>query len=328
MKFPSLVRRATVLTAVAALALTAGCQKQRAGGGGDEYPSDSVTLLVPYAAGGTTDRMARVVAENFQNQLGKPVVVTNKPGGGGAIAITDLLKAKKDGHTIAIIATPTALIPPVLEQASYQPKDLAPIGLVAEQPIVVVTGPKSRFASAADFVAAAKAKPESVSIGTNGPTTSAGIEVKRFADEYGVKLKQVPFQGEAELSSALLGGNIDAMVTNASPATMSKIEAGQVRPLAIFSKDRVPYLSEVPTFAELGFPELTLARSRFGLVAPDGVPQDVLDKLEQTLREALKDPKVIEGLGEPYVPKEFVDGKQWAADMEQVTSTYQKAVAG
>ncbi|WP_422733805.1 tripartite tricarboxylate transporter substrate binding protein [Micromonospora sp. WMMD558] len=326
MKFPSLVRRSTVVAAIAALALTAGCQQQQRGGG--DYPSDSITLLVPYAAGGTTDRMARVVAENLQGKLGKPVVVTNKPGGGGAIAITELMKAKKDGHTIAIIATPTALIPPVLGQATYQPKDLAPIGLVAEQPIVVVTSAKSRFANAADFIAAAKAKPESVTIGTNGPTTSAGIEVKRFADEYGVKLKQVPFQGEAELSSALLGGNIDAMVTNASPATLSKIEGGQARPLAIFTPQRVPYLPEVPTFVELGFPKLTLATSRFGLVAGGGVPQEVLDKLAQTLRDALKDAKVIEGIGEQYVPKEFVDGTQWGKEMDEITKTYQEAVSG
>jgi tripartite-type tricarboxylate transporter receptor subunit TctC len=324
MKFTSLGRRAAAVAAIAALVLTAGCQKQRGG----DYPTDSVTLLVPYAAGGTTDQIARVVAKYFQSELGKPVVVTNKPGGGGAIAITELMKAKKDGHTIALIATPTALIPPVLGEAAYRPADLAPIGLVAEQPIVVVTKPDSRFATAADYLAAAKTKPASVTIGTNGPTTAAGIEIRRLADEYGVKLKQVPFQGEAELSTALLGGNIDAMVTNASPATMSKINGGQLRPLAIFSPDRVPYLSQVPTFAELGHPKLTLATSRFGLVVREGVPQPVLDKLDKTLRDALKDPEVLKGIGEQYVPKEYVAGEQWRQEMEEITKTYQEAVAG
>jgi tripartite-type tricarboxylate transporter receptor subunit TctC len=306
---------------VAAAALTLSCSGE-APDTPDEYPTQEITVLVPYTAGGPTDLAARTMGAHLEKALGQPVLVENMPGAAGSVAMNEFVSSEPDGHTLTLIAAPSTVVTPMIQDVSYDANSFVTIGVITEMPSVLAVGRDSQFADAAAFFDAARQRPGELTVGTPGATTSQAIELRRLANEYGVQVTVVPFNGNAELIQAVLGGTVDAVLINVSQDVRAQIDAGDFRPLAISPAERVDYLPDTPTLAELGFPELTYSTSLFGLGAPTGTPPEVVQRLEDAMREGLTDPAVREQLDEAYVPDEFVGSDEFRQRLDDIVRVY------
>ena len=312
---------------IAVVALFAALTACTSGGGSaesaEDYPSDDVRLLVPYGAGGPTDLAARTVAKYFEDEFGQTILVENQAGASGAEATNTLRSSEPDGYTLMVFTGGTSVITPLAQGLDYGPEDIAPIGLMTEIPSTLTVRTDSEYETAEDFFAAAEENPGKLNVGTPGASTPQAIELRRLQNEYNVEVSQVPFRGNAEMTSALLGGNVDAIFINASEDVLANIDGGEFRPLAISTAERVDYLSEVPTLKELGYEKLTLANSFFALGAPAGTPEEITGKLGSTLEEALQDEEVREKLGEQYVPDEFVGAEELRERVKELQAAYE-----
>ena len=332
----SLTRPVRTLAALAALGLLTACAEQGGGspaGGGTAgeaaaYPTEEIRLLVPYAAGGPTDLTARAYGASLEEQLGQTVVVENLPGGSGATATQQLIAAEPNGHTLSLVTAGTLVLTPLANEVGYTKDDVTPIGVMAEVPSVLAVGADSPHQSAEDFFTAAKAEPGTITVGVPGASTPQGIELQRLREEYGVEVTAVPFNGNAEMTTALLGKNVDAVLINASSDVTGNIDAGQFRPLAVSSEERLPWLADTPTLAESGFPELTLSGSTFGLAGPAGLPEEIVTVLEDALRVAHDDPKVVEQVGEEYISEEFRGADELKEVLDRTQEVYEPLLGG
>lgn len=313
-----------VLVAASAVLLTA-CVAEDGGEGGaaaQDYPADDITLYVPYAPGGPTDLAARTVGDCLAEDFGRNVVVENREGASGSLGMQAMIQGGTDGYSLSLIAVPASATNPLQEDVGYTNDDYVPIAAVTEIPSVLAVGQGSRFADADALFAEAEQNPGRVTVGVPGATTSQAMELRRLAEEYGVELSLVPFTGNAEMTTALLGGNVDAVFINASQDVLENIEAGSFVPLAISPEERVDYLPDVPTLAELGYPELTNSVSVFGLAAPAGTPDGVLQTLEDGVAACLEQPEVVEALGDQYVPEEFIGRDDFQARIDEIVEVY------
>lgn len=287
-----------------------------------EYPTKNITLYVPYAPGGPTDLAARTVGDCLAKDFGQEVVVENREGASGSLGMQAMIQGGNDGYSLSLIAVPASATNPLQADVGYTNQDYVPIAVVTEIPSVLAVGQGSRFVDAKAFFAAAKENPGQVSVGVPGATTSQAMELQRLAEGYGIQFALVPFSGNAEMTTALLGGNVDAVFINASKDVLTNVDAGSFNPLAISPKERVDYLPDVPTLAELGYPELTNSVSVFGLAAPAGTPEDVLQTLEDGVRACLEQPDVVQTLGDQYVPDTFIGRGDFQARIDEIVSVY------
>ncbi|RFU23421.1 tripartite tricarboxylate transporter substrate binding protein [Geodermatophilus marinus] len=318
------MRTAAALVGLAVVALLAGCGEEQAGGGdAASYPTESIRLLVPYDAGGPTDLTTRTVGACLESELGQTVVVENLPGGSGALATTELVGAEPDGYTLSLVTAGTTVLTPLANEVGYTKDDITPIGVMAEVPSVLAVGADSPYASAEDFFAAVEADPGAVSVGVPGASTPQAIELQRLADEHGAEVTTVPFDGNAEMTTALLGGNVDAVLINASLDVVENIDAGSFVPLVASSEERLSWLPDTPTFTELGYEGLTLSGSTFGLAGPAGLPDEVAGTLEDTLRGCLEQEEVRQQLGDRYVPEEFGTAEDLRAVLDETQEVYE-----
>lgn len=303
-----------------AVAVLAGC------GGDDDsgdYPDEDIRLLVPYGAGGPTDLTTRTVGSCLESELDTTVIVENLPGASGALATTELVGAEADGHTLSLVTAGTMVLTPLANEVGYTYEDITPIGVMSEVPSVLAVGADSPYGTAEDLVAAAEESPGTVNVGVPGASTPQGIELQRLADDHGVEVTGVPFDGNAEMTTALLGGNVDAVLINASSDVVANIDSGDFVPLIASSEERLEWLPDVPTFTELGFDGLTLSGSTFGLAGPAGLPDDVVSTLEDTLETCLEQDEVREGIGTDYVLEEFAGADELAAVLEETQEVYE-----
>lgn len=320
------MRRSTSGAAVVLLlgaGALAGCGDDGGGSASSGYPSEDVRLLVPYGAGGPTDLTTRTVGSCLESELDATVVVENLAGGSGALATTELVSAEPDGHTLSLVTAGTLVLTPLANEVGYTYEDVTPIGVMADVPSVLAVGEGSPYASAEDFVEAARESPGTLDVGVPGASTPQGIELQRLADDHGVEVTVVPFDGNAEMTTALLGGNVDAVLINASSDVVGNIDSGDFVPLIASSEERLPWLPDTPTFTELGFDGLTLSGSTFGLAGPDDLPDDVVSTLEDTLRTCLEQDEVREGIGEQYVPEEFAGADELTRVLEDTQEVYE-----
>jgi tripartite-type tricarboxylate transporter receptor subunit TctC len=311
-----------------ALALTlAGC------GGGEEpvepqsdaaaaYPTENISFYIPYAPGGPTDLLGRTTASFLEKDLGQTVVVENRPGASGSLGVQAMLAGGNDGHSLSVIAVPATATNPLQQDVGYTNDDYVPIGVISVIPSVLVVPSGSPYADAQAFFAAAKAKPGAVNVAVPGATTSQAMELKRLGEIYDVEVTPVPFNGNAEIITALLGGNVDAAFVNTSKDILGNLDAGKFKPLAVSPPERVEYLEDVPTLKELGYPELVNSLSVFGLAAPKGTPEPVLKTLEESLRKSQQDPEVVKALDEKYVPDEFIGGEEFRQIIDEIVEVY------
>ncbi len=301
------MKMSRALAAVSAAALLlAGCggsdggPETASGAAGTSYPSERIRLIVPYTAGGPTDIAARAVAQHMEKELGQTVIVENKPGASGATAYQELIGSEPDGHTLSMFALPTAVLNYLTNDVGYGKDDFIPVGSVTRVPSAILVPADSPYTTAKDLFDFAKANPGKATVGTPGSTNTHAAETRRITQEYGIPLTVVPFDGNSEIQTALLGGNIVAGFANVSQDILPALESGTIRALAVGSEERLPYV-DAPTLVEQGFPELTQSTTTFGIVAPSGTPQEVVTELESTLEGALGEASVVEKLGERYV---------------------------
>ena len=318
-----MLRRLGLLIALMALATAlVSCTGGGSGESAEDYPSDDVRLLVPYGAGGPTDLAARTVAQYFEGEFDQTVLVENLAGASGAQAMNELIASQSDGYTTAIIAAPATVVVPLVEDVGYTADDFSTVGAITVIPSVLTVRSDSEYETAEDFFAAAEENPDQLNVGVAGANTSQALELRLLAESYGVELSLVPFRGNAEMTSALLGGNVDAVFINASEDVLANIDGGEFKPLAVSPPERVEYLSDVPTLKELGYEELVNSVSIFGLAAPNGTPDEVIGRLESTLQEALQDEEVREQLGEQYVPEEFIGAEELRQRLNEIVEAY------
>jgi tripartite-type tricarboxylate transporter receptor subunit TctC len=324
--------RSTTIACLATLALLlAGCGGQQAADQSEDaaaFPTDDIRLLVPYAAGGPTDLTARTYGEFLERDLGRPVVVENRPGGSGALATQELAQSEPDGHTLALITAGTTVLTPLVNDVGYTSADVTPVGVLSEVPSLLAVGKESPYQDMAAFVADAKARPGAINVGVPGASTPPGLELQRLRDEHGVEVTVVPFNGNSEMTAALLGGNVDAVLINASQDVTENIDAGEFRPLAVSTEQPLDWLPGIPTLVEAGFPGLTLSGSTFGLAGPAGLPEPVVTRLEDALRRGHADPDVMATIGERYLGPEFRGAAEMRAVLDQTQAAYEPILGG
>ena len=260
-----------------------------------EYPGNKpIKLVVPFPAGGGTDIFARVIGNKLSETLKWVVVVDNKPGAGGNIGIDAVAKSPADGYTIGLGQTSNLAINPTLyTKLPYDPlKDLVPIVLVADAPLVMVVPANSPFKTVADVVAAAKKKPGDVTFGSPGNGTVAHLTGELFQTAAGVKFQHIPYKGSAQALTDLMGGQVQIYMSSI-PTALSHIKGGKLRAIAVTSPKRVPSLPEVPTISEAGYKGFD-ANTWFGLVAPAGTPAPIVSKINAEVNRILKMPDVKE----------------------------------
>lgn len=275
------------------------------------FPARPIRLIVPFAPGGSTDIAARLLAEPLSRVLGQPVVVDNKGGAGGALAMAELAKAAPDGHTLAVATASThGANSAVNRKLPYDAlKDFAPITQLMVSPNVMVVHPATPGKSHAEFLKYLKANPGKLAYASPGNGSLGHLNTELYKINTGSFMLHIPYRGMGPAKSDLLSGQVQVMMDNL-PSSLPQIRSGQLRALAVAAPRRLPELPDVPTFAELNLASNN-DQSWFGLVAPGGTPEPVLRALNKAVTAVLADPAFkarVQAMGmetAPNRPEEF-----------------------
>jgi tripartite-type tricarboxylate transporter receptor subunit TctC len=258
----------------------------------DDYPTRTITLIVPYPPAGGVDAMARLVADKLSTALGRQVVVDNRGGAGGLIGTRAVLRAAPDGYTLLLGHTGSISINPSLyANAGYDPrKDFAAIGLIASMPVALLAHPSFPPKSVADVITLAKKDPGKLNIGTSSVGTGGYLAAEYFKATAGLDVTIVPYKGTAPLMNDLLGGHVP-VAFGVLPPALGNLQAGTLRAIAVLSKTRFSLLPDVPTADESGLPGFESVL-HYGLLAPAGTPKAIVDKLNAALRALVETEEV------------------------------------
>src|SRR5258707_13910415 len=261
------------------------------------YPTKPIRIVVPYAAGGSVDPMARLVADRLSKAIGQSVVIENRPGAGGNIGIEAVVRGAQDGYTLP--ATPSAgpLKPPLYGKVPYDlEKDLATIGLINRNDMMVRVNPASGVKSLGDLVARGKLAPTNYAISGNG--TLDHLVCEHLRASAGLDMVKINYLGVPKAITALIAGEVQLMVASAT-AALPYVKSGQLRAIAVTSAERSPHLSDVPTMRELGYKDFVMYGWSM-LFAPAGVPRDIVGKLHDDIANVVAQPdvtKIITDMG-------------------------------
>jgi len=256
----------------------------------DAYPSQPIRLIVPFAPGGSTDLVGRLIAEYIGKQLGQTVVVENKAGAGGAVGAEQIARAKPDGYTLGMATVSThGSNPAIYPELKYDArKDFAPISNVMGVPSVFAVHPSIPAKTMPEFIELAKKEPGKYTFASPGVASLGHANIENFMMLSGIELLHVPYRGAGPALNDALAGQVDAITDNLS-STLPHLLEGRLRPLAVLGAERSDLLPEVPTYTELGFPEMGTG-GWFGVVAPAGTPDAVISKVNEAIQKAAADP--------------------------------------
>jgi tripartite-type tricarboxylate transporter receptor subunit TctC len=276
------------------------------------YPTRPLRLILPFPPGGSTDLLGRTLSEKLAGELRQPVVPENRPGAGGNVGAEVAARAAPDGYTIVLCAPSLAISPSLYPKLNYDPlRDLTPVGLVATIPNLFVVHPSVPARSLAELAQYARDNPGKLNFGTGGPGTSNQLAADMFRMLTKTSIVQVPYKGAENAMLAVLAGQVH-MVVIGPPASATHVKSGKLRALAVLGKERYPGLPEVPTAAESGIPEFEVD-TWYGVLAPAGVPREIVARLSTELTKIMQSPDMRErlaGMGiEPLTstPGEFGD---------------------
>ena len=253
------------------------------------YPERSIRLVVPFATGGTSEIIARSIANSLSTSLGQSVYVDNKPGGAGNIAMEEVKRAKPDGYTLMLGHVGTLAVNPALfgKKLPYDPNtDFAPVTLVAKVPNVIAVSEKSPNKTLADFVADAKKKPGKINYGSAGNGSAGHLAMEYFSAEAGIDLVHVPYKGSGPMLTVLIGGQTQATV-NGLPSLIGQIKGSTLRPLAVGSAERSKVIPNVPTISESGYKGFETSQW-YGIIVHAGTPQPIIDRLQKEIVKGLR----------------------------------------
>jgi tripartite-type tricarboxylate transporter receptor subunit TctC len=256
------------------------------------YPSKPVKIIVAFTAGSATDILARVVADSLSKSLGQPFVVENKPGAGGSVGTAQAKDAAPDGYTLVAAGSgPFGINPAIYSKLPYDPlRDFEPIGNIVLTPQVIVVGAQTPYKSIKDLVAAAKAKPGEIAYASLGNGSTSHLTIEAFQSAAGIKLNHIPFKGSSDAQTQIIGGQVPLMSDTVS-GVLAQVKAGKLRAIGVAIPQRSPYLPDVPTVAEQGYPGFESV-GWIGLAAPAKTPVAILDKLNAELKKINQDPAV------------------------------------
>ncbi|MCC2595576.1 tripartite tricarboxylate transporter substrate binding protein [Pusillimonas sp. MFBS29] len=294
----------------------------------EDWPVKPVTSVVAFSPGGTTDILAREIANALTPMWGQSVVVENKPGGAGNIGTQAVISAEPDGYTILINSIgPIAVNPSLFSKLKFDPqKDLVPIVLVADVPNVLVVNPNSGIKSVEELIQASKSRAGGVNCASTGVGTAAHLSCETFARQAKIEFTHIPYKG-AEALNDLIGGRVDFMFAT-MPSVMGHIRAGTLRPLAVSTATRSVVMPDLPTVAEAGLPEFALG-SWFGYFAPKGTPDHIVQKINADINTVLQDPNIkqrltnegavpVGGTAEEFAAYVASETKKWNAVVTEV----------
>ncbi len=262
----------------------------------DDYPSQPIRLLVPYAAGGGTDALARVIARAVSEKVGQQMVVDNNGTAGGNVATAQAAKAEPDGYTVLMANQgPMTVNPHLFKNVKVDPLTaFDPVTLIAEAPLVVVVPENSPFKDIGSLVEAAKSKPGGLTYGSAGNGSASHLATLLLANVAGLDMVHVPYKGAGPAITDLIGGRLDFMITTL-PSVVGFIDSGKAKPLAVTLQTRAKRLPDVPTIAESGFPDYQSA-AWYGFAVPKGTPPAVVEKLRAATVTAINSPDVQKNL--------------------------------
>jgi tripartite-type tricarboxylate transporter receptor subunit TctC len=301
--------RREFLTLMGAATLSSGAFQSASGQ--QSYPSRPISFIVPFTPGGSTDILARLLGQRFQESMKATVVIDNRPGAGGSTGSAAVARAAPDGYTIGMGHIGTLAVNPSLyRNLAYDPlKSFAHIGMLAKVHNILAVHPSLPLKDVKEFIEYAKSYPGKLNYGSGGPGSAAHIATEAFALETGTQFVHVPYRGTLPAVTDLLSGQIQLMVTGA-PALLPHVQNGNLRALGTASLTRLPSAKEIPTISEAGVPGFEAAQW-YGVIAPAGIPDGIIAKLSAEVRLALTDQKILDALEKdgaepwPMTPQEF-----------------------
>jgi tripartite-type tricarboxylate transporter receptor subunit TctC len=290
-----------------------------------DFPTKPVTIVVGYSAGGSTDLQARIIASTADEFLGQPVVVTCKPGGGGAVSTAWVSKQRPDGYLVLMVATPALVVKPHMTKLPYKLGDVIPLMRVGFSPRIVSVAIKHPWKNIHELIDYAKKNPGALKFGSPGAGTGTHIEMETFTQLAGIKLTHVPFKGGAKSGAAAAGGHIDIHPATAGE-TLALAEAGKIRPLCVFSDERLKELPDVPTLKEETGIDFA-AGYESALWVAKGTPPDRIQILHDAFKKALESKSgknMFERIGDRVA---YLSGKDLEPILEKKSEYYEKVLA-
>lgn len=283
------------------------------------FPERPIEIVVGFVAGGATDLDARAYARFLEQRLGGPVVVVNRPGAGGEVALASVARARPDGHTLGTTNMPGLLTIPIERAAQYRLQDFAPIANLVTDPSAISCRADSPFRSIADVIERARAAPDTLAYASPGVGTDDHLQLVLLQQATGTRFNHVVYQGDPQLRTALLGRQVDLIGLNLGPVTATP---EGIRVLSQGGPARSRFRPDVPTLRELGHP-VEMASER-GLVAPAGTPPTVLARLREAAAEIARDPEFVRVLEGRFTEPRYEPGEAWFARLRGVQRHYQE----
>jgi tripartite-type tricarboxylate transporter receptor subunit TctC len=305
----TITRRALLGASAATLAAPALAQPR--------WPDRPIEIVVGFVAGGATDLDARAFATMLERRIGGSVVVVNRPGAGGEVALASVARGRPDGHVLATTNMPGLLTIPIERQAQFRLDDFAGIANLVTDPTAMTVHEDSPYRSMADLVAAARAQPDRITYASPGVGTDDHLQLVLLQALTGISMTHVVFQGDPQLRTAILGRQVDVMGLNLGPVTANR---EKLRTLAMAGAARSRFRPDVPTLTELGF-AVEMASER-GLVAPAGTPPAILARLREAAADIGRDPDFVRILEGRYTEPRFEEGEAWFARLRGLQEGY------
>ena len=289
-----------------------------------DFPTKEVQIIIPWAAGGATDLIFRALAATSSKYLGKPVVVVNKPGGGGAVGYTEGMKAAPDGYILTAAVTPMTILPHQVTTA-FTYKNFEPILNVVSDPSMFLIRSDAPWKSLKEFLDYAKQNPDMITVGNSGAGGGVHLVALAFEKAAGVKFNHIPFSGGGPSVAALLGGHVNA-VSVSPPEGIPQIQAGKLKIIALFAEKRLAMFPDVPTVKEQGI-NFAMGMWR-GLAAPKGTSPDVIKKLHDAFKQGMDDPVLKKNAADMAVNLDYLGPEAFGKLIAGDHDFYEKLVKG
>lgn len=292
----------------------------------EAWPIRSVTFIIPYAAGGYTDLVGRLVARYIERALGKPIVIDNRAGAGGIVGTQAVANAVPDGYVLCVCSIGAVSIAPFAQKVGYDPiEDLAPIGIVSSIPQVVIVRKELPAKTMIDFVSYVKANPGKLNYGSSGAGGLTHYSVELFLVRIGISAVHIPFRGGAQSTASVVSGDVDFAFANMTDA-LPQIQSGSVRALAVTSLDRSSYFPDLPSMHETVLPNF-IAETWNGIMAPSRTPEPIIRKLSDIIIKMADDPEVNESMRKAGASTVKTTPAQYRAQIEQEIAQWKPLIS-
>jgi tripartite-type tricarboxylate transporter receptor subunit TctC len=289
------------------------------------YPNKPIKLIVPFAPGGFTDVVARILGQKLSVSLGQPFVIENKAGAGSTIGTDFVAKAAPDGYTLVMVSTTHVISPAIYPKLPYDPiKSFTPVGKLVDSAYVLMVNPKVPVNSVADYIALAKAQPDKIHYASSGNGSSQHLMGGMFASMTGTKLIHVPYKGSSGAASDLVAGIVESSFAGV-PNAMAQVPAGRLKALAVTTAKRIPQLPDVPTMQEAGVPGYE-ASVWLGLLAPVGTPKEIVARLNAEIAKVMNSPETKKELYAAGVESDISSPESLGALMNREMDRWGKVI--